>query len=123
MKDPNRPTHEDILALVAELVPDVPRPSEIIAKIEAGDRVLWLEGWCDGCISGRGFPPKGQGMLKEKLDYIRAATPGFLRMRAADRGLAVEWSGFIPLEDKQHLYGVSWGVFARKTQKGRVAGE
>jgi len=123
MKDSNCPTHEDILALVAELVPDIPRPSEIIAKIEAGNRILWLEGWCDGCISGRGFPPKGHGMLKEKLDYIRGVTPEFLRNRATDRDMTVEWSGFIPLKDKRHLYGVSWAVFTKNTQKGRMAGE
>ena len=118
MKDSNRPTHEDILALVAEIVPDIPRPSEIVAKIEAGDRTLWLEGWCDGCIASRGFPPKGQGGLKEKLDYIRRATPGFLQQRAANRDMTVKWSGFIPLNNKEHLYGVSWAVFTKKPKKG-----
>jgi hypothetical protein len=121
MKDAYCPSHEDILAIVAELVPDIPRPSEIIAKIEAVDRTLWLEGWCDGCIAGKGFPPKGEGMHREKLDYIREIAPGFLRQRAADRGMAVEWSGFIPLNDKKHLYGVSWAVFAKKPKKGRMA--
>jgi hypothetical protein len=119
MKDLNRPTHEDILTLLTELVPDIPRPSEITAKIVAGDRTLWLEGWCDGCIAGRGFPPKGQGMLKEKLDYIREVTPEFLRRRAAERHMTVEWSGFIPLDDKKHLYGVSWAVFSKKPKDGR----
>lgn len=120
MEGRDRPTHEDILTVEAELVPDIPQPSEITAKIEARDKILWLEGWCDGCIAGRGFPPKGQGMLKEKLDYIRGVTPGFLRQRAADRDMTVEWSGFIPLNDKKHLYGVSWAVFTKKQQKGRV---
>jgi len=117
VKDVNRPTHEDILAIVSELVPDIPRPSEIIAKIEAVDRTLWLEGWCDGCIAGRGFPPKGQGMHKEKLDYIREITPGLLQQRAADRDMVLEWSGFIPLNDKMHLYGVSWAVFTKKLEE------
>jgi len=117
VKDVNRPTHEDILAIVSELVPDIPRPSEIIAKIEAVDRTLWLEGWCDGCIAGRGFPPKGQGMHKEKLDYIREITPGLLQQRAADRDMVLEWSGFIPLNDKKHLYGVSWAVFTKKLEE------
>lgn len=114
MKDSGLPTHEDILTLAAELVPDIPRPREIIAKIEGRDRTLWLEGWCDGCIADKGFPPKGGGMLEEKLDYIRGVTPGFLRQRAADRDMTVEWSGFIPLKDKEHLYGVSWAVFKKK---------
>jgi hypothetical protein len=115
MRDSDHPTYEEILALVAELVPDVPRPSEIMTEIVAKDRTLWLEGWCDGCIANRGFPPKGQGMLKEKLDYIREVTPGFLQQRAADRDMTIEWSGFLPLKDKEHLYGVSWGVFRKRS--------
>lgn len=114
MKDSNRPSHEEILALVAELVPDIPRPSDIFAEINGKDRTLWLEGWCDGCIAGQGFPPKGQGMLEEKLDHIREKTPGLLRQRAAKRNMTVQWSGFIPLKDKEHLYGVSWAVFTKK---------
>ncbi|UCE80525.1 MAG: hypothetical protein JSV94_05040 [Methanobacteriota archaeon] len=123
MRNQNRPTHEDILALVAELVPDIPQPSEIFAEIEAGDRTLWLEGWCDGCIAGMGFPPKGRGALEEKLNYINKVTPEFLRKRAADREMTIEWSGFIPLKDKEHLYGVSWAVFTKKPQKGHSDAE
>jgi len=114
MGDSNRPTRDDILALVAELVPDIPVPSEIFAEIRGKDWVLWLEGWCDGCIAGEGFPPKGRGMLREKLDHISKVTPGFLKQRAAERGMLVQWSGFIPLKNKKHLYGVSWGVFRKK---------
>ena len=123
MKGSNHPTYEDILALVAELVPDIPKPSEIFAEIKTGDKTLWLEGWCDGCIADMGFPLKGQGMLKEKLEYIREITPGFLRKRASDRGMIVEWSGFIPLKDKEHLYGVSWAVFTKRQRMGQMAVE
>ncbi len=109
------PTIDDIISIVANLVPDIPRPSEIIAEIQGKDRLLWLEGWCDGCIASQGFPPKGEGMLKEKLDYIRGKTPGFLDERAAKRGMRVQWSGFVPLSDKEHLYGVSWAIFKNTT--------
>lgn len=114
MKDSNRPTHEEILTLVAELVPDIPKPSEIFAEIKGKDSTLWLEGWCDGCIAGKGFPLKGQGMLDEKLDYIRKMAPDLLQDRAARRSMTVQWSGFIPLKDKKFLYGVSWAVFTKK---------
>ena len=114
MKNSDRPTNEEIISIVAELVPDVPRPSELFAEIKGKDTTLWLEGWCDGCIASKGFPLKGQGMLKEKLDYIREITPEFLRERAAERNMRVQWSGFIPLDDKKHLYGVSWAVFKKK---------
>jgi hypothetical protein len=107
------PTFNDIITIVANLVPDLPKPSEIMAEIQDKDRLLWLEGWCDGCIAGKGYPPKGEGMLQEKLDYLRVQTPGFLEERAKDRGMKVQWSGFLPLSDKEHLYGVSWGIFQK----------
>jgi len=113
MKNLKHPTYDEILTLVAELVPDILKPSELFAEIKGKDKTLWLEGWCDGCIAGKGFPLKGAGMLKEKLDYIRKVTPEFLQQRAAERNMTVLWSGFIPLEDKEFLYGVSWAVFAK----------
>ncbi|MHA1959443.1 MAG: hypothetical protein ACW99U_04390 [Candidatus Thorarchaeota archaeon] len=39
------PSINDIIALVAEIVPDIPEPNEIMAEIEGKDRLLWLEGW------------------------------------------------------------------------------
>ncbi len=108
------PSFYDLITIVANLVPDLPRPSEIMAEIQGSNRMLWLEGWCDGCIAKKGFPKKGEGMLQEKLDYIRELTPGFLEERAMARGMTVQWSGFIPLSDKEFIYGVSWGIFQKK---------
>lgn len=110
----NSLTVDDLLTIVTNLVPDLPEPSEIMAEIRDNDRVLWLEGWCDGCIASKGFPKKGEGMLQEKLNHIRQLTPGFLEERAKERGMTVQWSGFIPLYDKKFLYGVSWGIFHKK---------
>ncbi|MHA1495557.1 MAG: hypothetical protein ACTSRQ_16260 [Candidatus Thorarchaeota archaeon] len=114
MIDSDVPALDEILALVAELVPDIPKPSEIFAEIRGKDRMLWIEGWCDGCIASEGFPSKNEGMLQEKLAYIREATPKFLRQRAEEKGMDIMWSGFIPLEDKEFLYGVSWAVFTNR---------
>jgi len=111
MTQSDAPSFNDIISLVAQLVPDIPKPSEIIFEIEHRDRVLWLEGWCDGCIAGKGFPLKGEGMLQEKLDHIANVTPGFLKKRAKEKGMKVQYSGFIPLDDKKFLYGVSWAIF------------
>lgn len=111
----NTPTLDEIIILVAELVPDVPKPSELFAEIRGKNKILWLEGWCDGCIASKGFPPKGKGMLKEKLDYIREITPEFLQQRAEEKRMKVRWWGFIPLKDKEFLYGVSWAVFSDGT--------
>jgi hypothetical protein len=115
MTDSEVPSFTDIITLVAQLVPDIPKPSEIIFEIEYRNRVLWLEGWCDGCIAGKGFPLKGEGMLQEKLDHIRNLTPGFLEKRAMERGMTVQYSGFVPLDDKEFLYGMSWAIFRKQT--------
>ncbi|MHA1936175.1 MAG: hypothetical protein ACW97A_12935 [Candidatus Thorarchaeota archaeon] len=114
MEQSETPSFNDMITLVAQLVPDIPKPSEIVAEIQDKDRLLWLEGWCDGCIDSKGFPPKGEGMLQEKLDYIRDSTPGFLEDRAEERGMTVQWSGFLPLDDKEFLYGVSWAIFRKE---------
>ncbi|MFX1482530.1 MAG: hypothetical protein ACFFCP_04995 [Promethearchaeota archaeon] len=114
MTDSPTPSFDELITLVANLVPDLPKPSEIMAEIQGKDRMLWLEGWCDGCIAGKGFPLKGEGMLKEKIDYLRDITPGFLEGRAKERGMTVQWSGFLPLRDKEFLYGVSWAIFRKK---------
>ncbi|MFX1263702.1 MAG: hypothetical protein ACFFAZ_16755 [Promethearchaeota archaeon] len=113
MNSADSPTINDIISLVANLVPDIPEPSKIMTEIQGKDRVLWLEGWCDGCIASKGFPPKGEGMLQEKLDHIKDLTPGFLEKRAKERGMKVRWSGFLPLREKEYLYGVSWGIFEK----------
>jgi hypothetical protein len=116
MTDSGFPTFNDMITLVANLVPDLPKPSEIMATIQDKDRMLWLEGWCDGCIASKGFPKKGEGMLQEKLDHLRELTPGFLEERAQKRGMTVQWSGFLPLSDKEFLYGVSWGIFQKEME-------
>jgi hypothetical protein len=104
----------ELIVLLSRLVPDEPKPSEIMCEISDNDRTLWLEGWCDGCIAGKGFPPKGEGGLQEKLDHIRDLTPGFLEGRAEDRNMRVRDMGFVPLDDREYLYGVSWAIFERK---------
>jgi hypothetical protein len=104
----------ELIVLLSRLVPDEPKPSEIMCEISDNDRTLWLEGWCDGCIAGKGFPPKGEGGLQEKLDHIRDLTPGFLEGRAEDRNMRVRDMGFVPLDDREYLYGVSWAIFESK---------
>jgi len=34
---------------------------------------------------------------------------------AKKRGMNVQWSGFLPLSDKEHLYGVSWAILTRES--------
>jgi len=112
--DSDTPAFHDLLSIVVNLVPDLPKPSEIFAEISDTDRTLWLEGWCDGCIARKGFPHKGKGMHQEKLDHIREVTPSFLQERAEEKGMKVKWYGFLPLDNKEYLYGVSWGIFVKE---------
>jgi hypothetical protein len=111
----------ELIVLLSRLVPDEPKPSEIMYEISDDDRTLWLEGWCDGCIAGKGFPPKGEGGLQEKLDHIRDLTPGFLEGRAENRNMRVRDMGFVPLDDREYLYGVSWAIFERKEDSEKTA--
>ena len=104
----------ELIVLLSRLVPDEPKPSEIMYEISDDDRTLWLEGWCDGCIAGKGFPPKGEGGLQEKLSHIRDLTPRFLEGRAENRNMRVRDMGFVPLDDREYLYGVSWAIFEKK---------
>jgi hypothetical protein len=104
----------ELIVLLSRLVPDEPKPSEIMYEISDNNRTLWLEGWCDGCIAGKEFPSKGEGGLQEKLDHIRDLTPGFLKGRAEKRGMRVRDMGFVPLDDREYLYGVSWAIFETK---------
>ncbi len=111
----------ELIVLLSRLVPDEPKPSEIMYEISDDDRTLWLEGWCDGCIAGKGFPPKGEGGLQEKLDHIRDLTPRFLEERAENRNMRVRDMGFVPLDDREYLYGVSWAIFEKKEDSEKTA--
>ena len=104
---------QELIILLTRLVPDKPIPTEIMFEIVDNNRILWLEGWCDGCIAGKGFPPKGEGRLQEKLDYIRGQTPELLQQRAKERNTMVRNMGFVPLNDREYLYGVSWAIFEK----------
>ena len=104
----------ELIILLSRLVPDEPKPSEIMYEVSDNDRTLWLEGWCDDCIAGMGFPPKGEGGLQEKLDHIRDLTPRLLEERAESRDIRVRDMGFVPLDDREYLYGVSWAIFEKK---------
>ncbi|UCH57541.1 MAG: hypothetical protein JSV18_01065, partial [Candidatus Bathyarchaeota archaeon] len=87
---------QELIILLSRLVPDEPKPSEIMYEVSDDNRTLWIEGWCDGCIAGKGFPPKGEGRLQEKLDHIRDLTPRLLEERAEKRNMRIRDMGFVP---------------------------
>lgn len=99
-------------------VPDVNRPSNINYWVKRGDEHIYLEGWCDKCLAGTGFPPMERGGTAEKIAYMEDLTPEILARKAQERGLELIEGGFKEIEDAEHLYGVTWGVYREKPTGG-----
>lgn len=92
-------------------VPDVDDPIQINYWLRRGDEEIYLEGWCDRCLAGTGFPKMEEGGYSEKIAYIEELTPEILERKAKERGLQLIDGGFIEREDADNLYGVTWGVY------------
>jgi len=107
---------EEKLQELIDDVPDVDDPSEINYWEKVNDYQVYLEGWCDACLAGTGFPPIEEGMWDEKVEYIRDLTPGILDRKAKEKGLRLIKGGFKEKTDEdfpEHLYGVSYGIYEK----------
>jgi len=114
------PVNLDRVRELVEDVPDVDDPGEINYWVTEGDYKVYLEGWCDQCLAGTGFPSIEEGEYDAKIAYMVKLTAETLPRKATERGLELLDGGFITSEMAGHLYGVSWGVY----QKAEVpAGE
>lgn len=112
---PSRLLHP-ILKEVESFIDDVPDendPDVINYWQRIDDFAIYLEGWCDECLAGTGFPPMERGETREKVDYIRGLTPGILEKKAKEHNLTLLQGGFKELEDADHLYGVTWGIYRK----------
>lgn len=94
-----------------EKVPDINEPRRLSYWTRKGDKIIYIEGWCDKCLLGTGFPPIERGGTFEKLMYLEDLTPKILEAKAKERGLKILRGGFVETPDKTYLYGVTWGVF------------
>ena len=74
-------TDEEIERLINE-VPDTDDTMQINYWRRVNDEVIYLEGWCDKCLMGTGFPPMEEGGTGRKIAYIEDLTPGILEMKA-----------------------------------------
>ncbi|MDP2753598.1 MAG: nucleotidyltransferase domain-containing protein [Nitrospirota bacterium] len=100
-------------------VPDVNDPKRINYWVQRGDKIIYIEGWCDKCLLGTGFPPMEKGGTFEKVMYMEDMTLKILEAKAKEKGLRLLRGGFAETEDKENLYGVTWGVFeAAKAAQG-----
>jgi hypothetical protein len=107
-------------------VPDVNDPDRICYWVEADDEMVYLEGWCDKCLIGTGFPTIEAGNHEEKIDYIKDITKETLKRKAKERGLRLIRGGFVetigPPYYTANLYGVSYGIY-QKAEEPHSDGE
>jgi len=95
-------------------LPDVNDAGRMVEWYDIGDKRVYIEGWCDDCLSGTGFPLLEEGGTEEKLDYIKDISGQRLPSKARELDLALIDSGFVELEDAANLYGVTYGIFSKK---------
>lgn len=97
-------------------VPDVNDPTGVNYWVEVDDELVYLEGWCDECLAGTGFPPIGGGEWDQKIEYMRDLTPSILERKAKERNLELIYGGFVEKTEEdypEHLYGVTYGVYRK----------
>lgn len=107
---------EELQRLISE-VPDTTNTRRINYWKKLNDEVIYLEGWCDKCLAGTGFPPMERGDTAEKVEYIEDLTPGILERKAGagENPWGIELKlvkgGFVELEEANYLYGVTYGIY------------
>ena len=99
-------------------VPDVNDPDILCYWVEVGDKMVYLEGWCDKCLISTGFPPIEEGNHEEKIAYIKDITEETLKRKAEERGLRLIRGGFVETIEAPHytanLYGISYGIYEKQ---------
>jgi len=100
-------------------VPDLDEPGVLSYWVEVGDKLVYLEGWCDKCLIGTGFPSMEKGNHREKLNYIEDLTEQTLERKTKPkenpygRELKLIRGRFVELPDAENLYGVSYGIYEK----------
>ena len=111
-------TDEEIERLINE-VPDTTNTRRINYWKKLDDEVIYLEGWCDKCLMGTGFPPMERGETARKIAYIEDMTEIILKEKAKASenpwGIALKLvkGGFMEIPEANYLYGVTYGVYER----------
>lgn len=123
-------------AQIDKFINEVPDENDTVAInywLDWGDKWVYLEGWCDKCLAGTGFPSIEDGEWDSKIEYmVRDAHRTLIRKqsreelplwlaRREERGLNLIEGGFREFEAGEYewLYGVTWGVYIKpgKTYK------
>lgn len=87
-------------------IPDVNNADKMIKWIDSGNQKIYLEGFCDECLSGTGFPTIEGGETENKINYIRDLADEIAQRKAKERGLKLTSTEFIETPDASNLYGV-----------------
>lgn len=106
------PEAHGTLGEIIRQVPDVNDTVRINYWVRQGDDYIYLEGWCDKCLAGTGFPRKGR-LDDEKLEYIKGKTNEILVRKGKEHSLTLVRGGFVERPEATHLYGVTYGVFRK----------
>lgn len=109
-----------------EAVPDENDTILINYWEDMGDKRVYLEGWCDKCLAGTGFPSIERGDWDEKIQYMVRDTHRTLIQKQEEKNRPIGFyppghlnlieGGFREFEagEKVNLYGVSWGVYIKR---------
>jgi len=116
--------------LIDDLIEEVPDENDtrVINYWQiVGDKEVYLEGWCDKCLEGMGYPPMEGGEWDSKIDHMVNDTKRTLIAKQTEGALSPVYiveklpltlieGGFREFEagDRGWLYGVSWGVYKEK---------
>lgn len=101
-------------------VPDIDDPGVLSYWVEVGDKLVYLEGWCDMCLISTGFPSMERGNHQEKIAYIEDITKQTLERKTKPKEnpygkeLRLIRGGFEELPDAENLYGVSYGIYEKQ---------
>ncbi|GAJ24273.1 unnamed protein product, partial [marine sediment metagenome] len=107
-----------------EEVPDKNDTRAINYWRDLGDKKVYLEGWCDKCLAGTGFPSIGGGDWGEKIQYMVRDAHRILIEKQEEKNrpiglyppghLNLIEGGFREFEagDREWLYGVTWGLYS-----------
>jgi hypothetical protein len=104
-------TSIDLKKYITNLVPDTNDPNVINFWITKNDKKIYIEGWCDECLAGTGFPLMWEGGHERKLRYIEDLTPKIIDKKAKEKNLNLIEGGFIKTPNATHLYGITYGIY------------
>jgi len=110
-------SREDLLRAL-DNIPDKKDTRIIVNWTRVGDRLIYTEGWSDGCIAGWGYPERNEeGAYEEFFDVAEGLTLETIRRKATDNPMKEKlelleggWAG-TPRAKK--LYGITYAIYRK----------